>query len=932
MKDLKTQLAILLLSTLTGAYGQLTPSADSRTNTAASTANHLEAQARILGGYGKLPLSFEANQGQADGRVKFLSRTRDYSLFLTRDEAVLALRESKPDTNKTKIGPAPNKLQSAVDAAQAGGVLRMKLRHANPAVKVTGSEELPGTSNYFIGNDPAKWRTNLPTFAKVKYEGIYSGIDLVYYGNQRQLEYDFIVAPGADPHRIAFEVRGAKRIRQDDRGNLVFKMGNAEIRWPKPVVYQEKDGARQLIAARYVVTNTNGVRFELAKYDAGKPLYIDPLIYSTYLGGSGYDATAGIAIDSAGNVYVAGVTSSTDFPLTAGAFQTTNGGGGDAFVTKINPAGSALVYSTYLGGSGEEQEAALAVDSAGNAYITGATYSNNFPTTPGALQTTCAGGSCVYPTPDGFVTKINPTGSALVYSTYLGGSWIDEGNNIAVDGAGNAYVVGATWSSDFPTTAGAFQTVCSNGIDCSDNGDAFVAKINPAGSALVYSTYLGGTGNDLGAAIAVDNSGDAFLTGDTNSTDFPTKNPLQPANGSSATNGYNSFVTEFNPTGSALVYSTYLGGSSGNDVALDIAVDSAGNAYLTGQAESTNFPTLDPWQAAYGGGRSDAFVTKINSTGSAFIYSTYLGGRGVDVAYSIAVDSAGNAYVAGSTTSHNFPTANPLQATNAGGSDAFVTKINSTGSGLVYSTYLGGSGNDSGNNIAVDGAGNVYLAGGTASTNFPTLNPLQAANGGGQGDAFVAKLDIAAATATTLSSLPNPSVYGQTVTFTAAVTSALGTPPDGESVTFMKGATVLGAGRLSAGSASLATSTLKVGTSAIKAVYSGDSNFAASTSKAVSQAVSMATTATALASSPNPSNAGEPVTFTATVTPEFSGTVTGTVTFYDGTTALKTVAVKAGAAKFTTSKLSSGAHTITATYNGSTGFDSSSGSLIQTVN
>ncbi len=309
-----------------------------------------------------------------------------------------------------------------------GGVLRMRLRNANPAAKVTGTDELAGTSNYFIGNDPAKWRTNVPTYGKVKYEGIYSGIDLVYYGNQRQLEYDFIVAPGADPRRIAFDVSGAKRIRRAANGDLVLEAGEGEIRWHKPVVYQEKDGARELVAAHYGITDKNRVRFELAKYDAGRPLYIDPLVYSTYLGGSGADQGNGIAVDSAGSAYVTGSTDSFDFP-TANSLQATYSGQVDAFVAKINAAGSALVYSTYFGGGGVDYGYSIAVDSAGSAYVTGYTESINFPTmTP--LQGASGGGG------DAFVSKLDPTGTALVYSTYLGGSGSDWGFAIAVDGAG----------------------------------------------------------------------------------------------------------------------------------------------------------------------------------------------------------------------------------------------------------------------------------------------------------------------------------------------------------------------------------------------------------------------------------------------------------------------------------------------------------------
>jgi hypothetical protein len=826
-----------------------------------------KAQAKILDSYGKLPLRFEANHGQTDAQVKFLSRTSGYSLFLTGDEAVLTLSGKNPQgfVSGHRFSDAASGSRKGVPSAAelttgkvTSKVLRMKLRNANSAARVTGVDELAGTSNYFIGNDPAKWRTNVPTYAKVKYEGIYSGIDLVYYGNQRQLEYDFIVAPGADPHRIAFDVHGAKRIRQDGRGELVFKVGADEIRWHRPVVYQEKDGARQSVAAHYVISGTNRVGFEVAKYDDRRPLYIDPLIYSTYLGGSGADYSYGIAVDSSGNAYVTGVTSSTDFP-TKDPLQTAKAGGNDVFVTKINAAGSALVYSTYLGGSGDDVGSAIAVDSSGNAYVTGTTYSTDFPTM-NPLQPANAGGGS-----DAFVSKINASGSALVYSTYLGGSGSDYGAGIAVDSASNAYVIGTTYSTDFPTTSGAFQTACGD-AGCL-KPDAFVAKINPAGSALVYSTYLGGSGSDGGAGIAVDSAGHAYVTGRAGSADFPTKNPLQ----------------------------------------------------------------------AYGGD-VDAFVAKINATGSALVYSTYLGGSGVDdyLVGAIAVDSAGNAYVTGDTGSTDFPTTPGAFKTTCGRcanyEDAFVAKIDPTGSVLVYSTYLGGSGHDTGVRIAVDSSRNAYVTGYTTSTDFPTKNPLQPVFGGGFDDTFVVKMDVRAVPMITLSSSLNPSIYGQEVTFTAVVTSTIGPPPNGETITFLKGITVLGTGVLSGGSASFTTSTLPVATGEITAVYGGDVNFTGGKSKIVKQVVNKATTTTALTSSLNPSNFGQSVTFTASETPQYSGTVKGKVTFYDGTTALKTVYLSGGVAKFTTSTLAAGTHTITGTYNGSANFTGSSGSLTQQVN
>jgi Bacterial Ig-like domain (group 3)/Beta-propeller repeat len=895
-----------------------------------------KAQAKILDSYGKLPLRFEANHGQTDAQVKFLSRTSGYSLFLTGDEAVLTLSGKNPQgfVSGHRFSDAASGSRKGVPSAAelttgkvTSKVLRMKLRNANSAARVTGVDELAGTSNYFIGNDPAKWRTNVPTYAKVKYEGIYSGIDLVYYGNQRQLEYDFIVAPGADPHRIAFDVHGAKRIRQDGRGELVFKVGADEIRWHRPVVYQEKDGARQSVAARYVISDTNRVGFEVAKYDDRRPLYIDPLIYSTYLGGSGADYSYGIAVDSSGNAYVTGVTSSTDFP-TKDPLQTAKAGGNDVFVTKINAAGSALVYSTYLGGSGDDVGSAIAVDSSGNAYVTGTTYSTDFPTM-NPLQPANAGGGS-----DAFVSKINASGSALVYSTYLGGSGSDYGAGIAVDSASNAYVIGTTYSTDFPTTSGAFQTACGD-AGCL-KPDAFVAKINPAGSALVYSTYLGGSSYEDGRGIAVDSAGNAYVTGFTYSNDFPTTSgAFQTACGDAGCFYGNAFVAKINPIGSALVYSTYLGGS-GSDGGAGIAVDSAGHAYVTGRAGSADFPTKNPLQAY--GGDVDAFVAKINATGSALVYSTYLGGSGVDdyLVGAIAVDSAGNAYVTGDTGSTDFPTTPGAFKTTCGRcanyEDAFVAKIDPTGSVLVYSTYLGGSGHDTGVRIAVDSSRNAYVTGYTTSTDFPTKNPLQPVFGGGFDDTFVVKMDVRAVPMITLSSSLNPSIYGQEVTFTAVVTSTIGPPPNGETITFMKGITVLGTGVLSGGSASFTTSTLPVATGEITAVYGGDVNFTGGKSKIVKQVVNKATTTTALTSSLNPSNFGQSVTFTASETPQYSGTVKGKVTFYDGTTALKTVYLSGGVAKFTTSTLAAGTHTITGTYNGSANFTGSSGSLTQQVN
>jgi len=654
-----------------------------------STESPQATKPQVLAAYGKLPLSFEANQGQTEPQVKFLSRGSGYTLFLTSTEAVLML--TKTDAHaKHRI---PGEARLVEPEKGAGTVLRMKLLGANPAPAVAGVGELPGKSNYFVGNDPKKWRANVPTYAKIEYRDVYPGVNLVYYGNQRQLEHDFVVSPGADPKAITLAFEGMDGVAIDALGDLVLRADGGEVRLRKPVVYQEQNGQRAVIPTRYVLKAERQVAFEVAAYDATKPLIIDPVLaYSTYLGGrasafggNADDEGLGIAVDAAGNAYVTGRTLSTSFPTTPGAFQVTFGGGFfDAFVTKLNGDGSALVYSTYLGGSVDDRGNAIAVDAAGNAYVTGSTSSNNFPTTSGAVQPTCgiSGG-------DAFVSKLNETGTTLVYSTCLGGSGGQFGNGIAVDVAGNAYVTGQTTSPNFPTTLGAFQPSPHGGIAhafvTKVNSDAFVTKVNPTGTGLVYSTYLGGNADDEGFAIAVDVAGNAYVTGRTNSPNFPT---TLGAFQTTFAGGGDAFVTKLNTlaSGSAsLVYSTYLGGSRA-DVGFGIAVDVQGNAYVTGSTNSRGFPTTPgAFQTDLAGvADADAFLTKLTPTGTGLVYSTYLGGSlagslgggSIDQGFGIAVDVAGNAYVTGRTQSRNFPTTpGAFQTALAGGFDAFVAKF-----------------------------------------------------------------------------------------------------------------------------------------------------------------------------------------------------------------------------------------------------------------
>ena len=730
---------------------------------------------RLVASYGKLPLSFEVNQGQTASQVKFLSRERGYTLFLTGDTAVLALR--KPSARIQDSGfrsqegrlrglQSGGQLQRTTDngprtkSAIENQVVRLRLVDANPRAEVEGADELPGKANYFIGNDPKKWRTNVPTYARVRYKNVYPGIDLEYYGNQGgQLEYDFVVAPGADPGAITLEVgaHGHAPLRIAPDGDLVISAEGSAVHFHKPLVYQPEPGSSlvtrhsSLVQGRFHLTATNQVTFELSGYDKTRPLIIDPyLSYSTYLGGSYQDGAGRIAVDSSGNAYVTGATSSADFP-TVNPLQATLksppcvAGSGvpcwNAFVSKLNAEGSALVYSTYLGGSGGDSGAGIAVDSSGNAYLVGGTNSTDFPTV-NPMQATNKS-----PTKGtDFVAKLNASGSALVYSTYLGGSGGDNPGGIAIDSSGNAYLGGGTRSPDFPTVNPLQR-------DLKGTGNAFVAKLNAAGSALIYSTYLGGSGTDWASALALDPSGNAYVTGLTQSTDFPTVNPIQATN--KATPGWTGFVAEVNAAGSALVYSTYLGGS-GLDEGNGIAVDSSGSAYVTGQTGSTDFPTVNPLQASnksVGEFPCTAFVAKLSASGSALVYSTYLGGSGGDEGEGIAVDSFGNAYVTGDTSSTDFPIANAIQASlgapNA--ANAFVAELNASGSALVYSTYLGGSKSDGSGAVAVDISGNAYLSGVTTSTDFPTVNPIQASNKAIYGTGFVAKLSPGPAPAVSLS-------------------------------------------------------------------------------------------------------------------------------------------------------------------------------------
>jgi hypothetical protein len=704
--------------------------------------------------YGELPLSFEANEGQSDARVRFLSHGEGYSLFLSDSGAVLSL--------------------AADSAADQGRVIRMEFIRSGPTPQVSGESSLPGKANYFVGQDPSRWHTNIPTFSRVKYTGVYPGVDLVYYGDQGfhgrhssrqgQLEYDFLVAPGADPRHIRFRLTGADAVRLRENGDLVVAAGRQQLSFGKPAIYQDINGQRKRVRGAFTLLRGDAVGFRLGSYDHRQPLIIDPvLVYSTYVGGSGGSASNAIAVDASGYAYIAGIAYSADFPVTPGGYQTSlRSKAGSAFVCKMNQAGTALVYCTFLGGSNDQAGGfsgdtayGLAIDSGGNAYVAGQTTSTDFPITSGAAQTTNTATS-----PNNgssFITKLNPSGSALVYSTFLNGAAI---LSLAIDSAGSAYATGDCWEG-LAVTAGAFQTRFPIPGSANQQVAPFVTKLNAAGSALAYSTYLGGTSGDVARQIAVDASGDAFVVGTASSTDFPvTSGAYQTTNHSTPMYGNvpgNAFVAKLNPGGSALVYATYLGGSVGDD-GVGVAIDGAGDAFVTGSTQSTDFPvTPGALQTIFTttqsppysdctfivpGGEMDAFVSKLNPAGSELLYSTYLAGSGTwveaaiagtitcsntgDAGTAVAADGAGNAYVTGSAASQDFPvTALAYQPGNraaAGSTNLFITKLNPAGNSLVYSTYLGGSSNNDGDaptGIALDASANIYVTGSAQSTDFP---------------------------------------------------------------------------------------------------------------------------------------------------------------------------------------------------------------------
>lgn len=657
----------------------------------------------------QLPLGFEPNRGQGQSSAGFLARGAGYALFLTSTDAVLHL------------GCAPR--------PSPGSVVRIKLAGANPYAPAEASGDLPGKSHYFLGNDPRRWRTNIPTFKQVRYKGVYPGVDLIYHGHQGLLEYDFVVLPGGDPGVVQLAFEGVEALQLTPRGDLIMRTHAGEIHQRKPQVYQEVNGVRRVVAGRFLLPGKRRVGFWVGPYDKVHPLVIDPVLsYATYLGGTTIEYGYAVALDSSGNAYLAGATCSSDFPVTDKAPQKSHGGGrpfgcGDAFVAKLNAQGTALVYSTYLGGGGSDSASGIAVDGTGNAYVVGLTDSPDFPTTSVAFQRSG----------NAFVAKLNHDGTVLMYSTRLdvGSGFFDAARSIAVDSAGSAYVTGVTHSSGFPITPGSFQKSYNGG-----DMDAFVAKLNAAGSELVYSTFLGGSDTDAGTDIAVDSSGNAYVLGFTFSANFPTTpGSFQ----TSRTGKSDEFLVKLNPAGAALVYSTYLRGRGADDVesAGAIAVDRSGNAYVAGYTSKTTI-VVTRQEGFFLSDPGEGFVAKLNAAGSGLAYFIRLPGVGND----IAVDNGGNAYVVGTTGSADFPvTLGAVQSLHGGGFDAFLIKLNAAGTSPLYTTYLGGKGLDRGQAVAVDSSGSAYVIGDTDSTNFPTTqNAVQMRLRGNRRNIFVCRI------------------------------------------------------------------------------------------------------------------------------------------------------------------------------------------------
>jgi hypothetical protein len=727
--------ALVAILTLTGALGYAQTQL-------ASPGSEMPVQGTI----GGLPLTFELNQGQVNAQIKFFSRRAAYNTFLTGDGMMVAIRPS-------------NVTSSAVNPGASQRVLQFKLNGSAKNPVIMGEDPQPGRVNYFIGANPAKWLTNIPTYGRVRYKNVYPGIDIVYYGSHRQLEYDFEIFPGADPSKIQFEIKGASHIELDHEHNLVVSIGKDHLTLANPKIYEVLGNQHVPVLGNYTITDSTHIGFQIEQHDATKPLVIDPvLIYSTYLGGSGDDEARAIKVDSAGNVYVGGYTDSTDFPLaTLGSLPA---GSPHVFVAKLDPSGSTLLYSDFIGGSNQDYGYALALDASNNVVVTGTTSSYDFPVV-NAYQATYPGSS------NGFLTKLSSDGSALLYSTYLGGNGVDIPSSVAVDYNNNAVIAGYTSSTNFPVS-NAYQPTVSPNAGGMFGWYGFVTKFTADGSSLAYSTYFGGSSNvayNCGgspcwgqpsttiSSMALDSAGNVYLGGVTNTYDLPVTPGSYQSTNVTQQNALVSFVSKLGSAGN-LVYSTYFYESSGllTDIQA-IAVDSGGSVYATGQAISdgtfpiTTTTICDP--SVYGPSCSYGFVTKFNANASMLEYSTFLGPNNLAFLSSIVLDSSNNAYVSGVTSSNSFATVNAIEP-YTGGNDLFLAKLDTGGATQIWATYVGGSADENSAGLAIDSSNNLYLAGTTTSADFPfTPGAFQGVYGGNT-DSVVLKIAPASSASVSL--------------------------------------------------------------------------------------------------------------------------------------------------------------------------------------
>ena len=724
--------------------------------------------------FGNIPLHFEQNLGQTDDGIQFLSRSQGYSVLLSKAGADIAL------TNKNKRA-----------------VVKMRFLDADPSPEITAEQRLEGRTNYLIGNDPRDWRTDIPNFQRIRYQNIYDGVDAVYYGNQKEVEYDLLVNPNADPGQIAIGFYGADSIDINDTGDLVFKFADGELAQHRPIAYQEINGEKTEVVANYTIQRVSMDRsdwrigFDIGEYDSTAPLIIDPVLsFSTFLGGTGGDTGRGIAVDANGNAYIGGYTNSTSqFPL-VGAFQDENPGGNAAFITKVNSSGTAFLYSTYLTGTslGNTVGRAIAVDSTGSAYLTGITQSCTFPTTAGAFLP--AGGAACGGNFKGFVAKLDPAGNGLSYGTYIA----DQNYNfngeimaIALDNSNRAYLAGFSDTPTFPTTAGAFHSSPAAG----SGNDSFVVKLNADGSGLIYSTFLGGGNTNQADAfglqssfansIALDSSNNVVIAGHTTAVNFPIA-------GTAAQPFYaglrDAFVTKLNSTGTGLIYSTYLGGSDRDGEPASVALDPQGNAYVSLSTSSFNFPvTPTAFRPFKDGDAFFAALAKLDPNGG-LAYSTFVGAGNGDLGlFDVAVDGGGRAYVTGGGGTGTIHAVNSLMPAGR----AFVLKFDPSGTGLYFGSYLDGvdPGSTYIRSITLDGGGNAFLTGNTSVSDFPTTPgaPQTTNLGGGSsqddiGDAFVSRIDLTGADCPAITINPQPlqvPVRGQN--YSQQLTASGGTAP-----------------------------------------------------------------------------------------------------------------------------------------------------------